>query len=99
MNTIFGQKVPIQFIGTRHGEKLYETLLSREERARAVDLGRYFKIPSDTRDLNYAKFLENGEPSIQTFDDYTSHNTTRLTQSEVQELLQSLDIVAAQLNQ
>lgn len=99
MNNLFNHAAPIQFIGTRHGEKLYETLLSREERSRAVDLGRYFKIPSDTRDLNYAKFLESGEPSIQTFDDYTSHNTTRLTLSEVQELLMSLDIVATQLSQ
>jgi UDP-glucose 4-epimerase len=68
----------IEIIGTRHGEKLFETLLSREEMAAAEDLGRYFRIPPDLRDLNYGKFVEEGEPRISQFQDYNSHNTERM---------------------
>ena len=68
----------VRVIGTRHGEKLYETLLSREEMAAAEDLGDYFRVPPDLRDLNYGKFVEEGEPGISMAQDYNSHNTTRL---------------------
>jgi UDP-glucose 4-epimerase len=94
MGDLFQYTKPIEIIGTRHGEKLFETLLSREERARAIDLDRYFKVPSDSRDLNYEQYLESGEPSIQTFDDYTSHNTRRLDRREIGELLRNIDMIA-----
>ena len=86
---------PITVIGTRHGEKLYESLVSREEMARADDLGRYFRIPADSRDLNYAKYFVEGEAEISKLDDYTSHNTHRLDVRGVKELVGKLDIVAA----
>jgi len=78
---------PIQIIGTRHGEKLYETLLSREEKASAQDLGNYYRIPPDLRDLNYSKFFEVGEEGISHSEDYNSHNTTRL---DVESMIQLL---------
>jgi UDP-N-acetylglucosamine 4,6-dehydratase len=84
---------PIQVIGTRHGEKLYETLLSREEMANAVDMGDYFRIPPDLRDLNYAKFVEEGQETISMAEDYNSHNTTRLDVSSMTSLLMKLDLM------
>lgn len=78
---------PIQVIGTRHGEKLYETLLSREEMASARDLGAYYQVPPDLRDLNYGKFVETGERRISDSADYNSHNTHRLDEAEMRELL------------
>lgn len=78
LRQLMGRDNPIKVIGTRHGEKLYESLISREEMARATDLGRYYRIPADTRDLNYGKFFVEGETSISQLDDYTSHNTERL---------------------
>jgi UDP-N-acetylglucosamine 4,6-dehydratase/5-epimerase len=78
LRQLIGRDNPIKVIGTRHGEKLYESLISREEMARATDLGRYYRIPADTRDLNYGKFFVEGETSISQLDDYTSHNTERL---------------------
>jgi UDP-N-acetylglucosamine 4,6-dehydratase len=83
----------IRIIGTRHGEKLYESLVSREEMARAEDLGRYYRIPADSRDLNYDKYFVEGETSISEFDDYTSHNTRRLNVAQIKQLLQQLAIV------
>ena len=83
----------IRIIGTRHGEKLYESLVSREEMARAEDLGGYYRIPADSRDLNYDKFFVEGETEISRIDDYTSHNTTRLDVAQVKEVLMRLDIV------
>lgn len=83
----------VNVIGTRHGEKLYETLLSREEMAAAEDRGNYFRIPPDLRDLNYGKFVEEGEQKISKFDDYNSHNTERLDQSSMKELLFKLDFI------
>jgi UDP-N-acetylglucosamine 4,6-dehydratase len=83
----------IRIIGTRHGEKLYESLVSREEMARAEDLGRYFRIPADARDLNYDKFFVEGETGISKFDDYTSHSTERLDVAQVKQVLQRLEIV------
>src|SRR5690606_37563487 len=75
LREIFGRNNPIRIIGTRHGEKLYESLVSREEMARAIDIGRYYRIPADNRDLNYAMYFTDGEQQISTLDDYTSHNT------------------------
>jgi UDP-N-acetylglucosamine 4,6-dehydratase len=83
----------IKIIGTRHGEKLYESLVSREEMARADDLGGYFRIPADSRDLNYNKYFVEGETSISSFDDYTSHNTRRLDLEQVKQVLLGLSLV------
>ncbi|PJZ45499.1 polysaccharide biosynthesis protein [Leptospira brenneri] len=84
---------PIQVIGTRHGEKLYETLLSREEMASAIDEGEYYRIPPDLRDLNYGKYVEEGEKEISISDDYNSHNTQRLNLAEMKRLLLKLDFI------
>lgn len=86
---------PIQIIGTRHGEKLYEALLSREEMACAEDMGEYFRIPPDLRDLNYSKFVEQGEEKISRTEDYNSHNTERLNVAGMQKLLLKLDFIQA----
>lgn len=86
---------PIQVIGTRHGEKLYEALLSREEMACAEDMGKYFRVPPDLRDLNYAKFVEQGETKISRAEDYNSHNTERLDVVGMQQLLLKLDFMRA----
>ena len=83
----------IDIIGTRHGEKLHETLLSREERAHGQDLGGYFRIPPDLRDLNYGKFVEQGETRITRSDDYTSHNTEQLDVGAMKALLLKLDFI------
>lgn len=85
-------------IGTRHGEKLYETLVSREEMARSEDLGGYFRIPADARDLNYDKYFVEGEQEISALDDYTSHNTKRLDIEGVIQTLMSLKIIREALN-
>lgn len=84
---------PIQVIGTRHGEKLFETLLTREEMSSAEDLGDYYRIPPDLRDLNYAKFIVDGEREISEALDYNSHNTTRLDVEGTKELVMSLPYV------
>ncbi len=86
---------PIQVIGTRHGEKLYEALLSREEMACAEDMGAYFRVPPDLRDLNYAKYVEQGEEKISRLEDYNSHNTERLDVQGMQQLLLKLDFMRA----
>ncbi|MDH4562753.1 polysaccharide biosynthesis protein [Pseudomonas sp. BN411] len=86
---------PIQVIGTRHGEKLYEALLSREEMACAEDMGDYYRVPPDLRDLNYAKFVEQGEEKISHMVDYNSHNTERLDVEGMQRLLLKLDFMRA----
>lgn len=93
MRQIFDLPNPVKIIGTRHGEKLYESLISREEMARADDMGRFFRVPADNRDLNYAKYFSEGEEAIATFDDYTSHNTKRLELDEVKELLLKLEFI------
>jgi len=90
---IFAKSNPVQTIGTRHGEKLYESLVSREEMARAEDLGRFYRIPADNRDLNYNKFFSDGEESISHLDDYTSHNTERLNVEQVTALLLKLNLI------
>ena len=84
---------PVDVIGTRHGEKLFESLLSREEMALAVDCGDYFRITPDLRDLNYEKFVESGEVKISESTEYSSHNTTRLDVEQVKQLLLQLKVV------
>lgn len=95
---LFSNDASIRTIGTRHGEKLYESLVSREEMARAEDMGGYYRIPADNRDLNYSKFFSDGEEKISHLDDYTSHNTKRLNVEEIKQLLLKLDFVQEQLN-
>lgn len=85
----------INVIGTRHGEKLYEALLSREEMVCAQDMGDYFRVPPDLRDLNYAKYVEQGQPNISEAQDYNSHNTERLDVEGMQNLLRKLDFMRA----
>ncbi len=85
----------VRMIGTRHGEKLYEALLSREEMLAATDMGDYYRIPPDLRDLNYSKFVEEGESRIATIEDYNSHNTTRLDVEGMKTLLRKLTFVKA----
>ncbi len=84
---------PVQVIGTRHGEKVYETLLSREEMACAKDQGDYYRVPPDLRDLNYGKFVEEGETRITESEDYNSHNTERLDVEGMKQLLLKLDYI------
>jgi len=98
LKEIFSSNSDIQIIGTRHGEKLYESLISREEMAHAHDKGGYYRIPADNRDLNYTKYFSEGEKEISMFDDYTSHNTTRLNVAEVKGLLLNLDYIKEELN-
>jgi len=98
LRELFGADNPIKIIGTRHGEKLYETLVSREEMARAEDIGRYYRIPADNRDLNYNMYLTDGEIEISRLDDYTSHTTERLDVSELKNLLMDLDFIQKQLH-
>jgi UDP-glucose 4-epimerase len=86
-------KHEVRVIGTRHGEKLYEALLSREEMVAAQDLGNYFRVPPDLRDLNYGKFVEQGEQKISQSEDYNSHNTTRLDVAGMKALLRKLDFM------
>jgi UDP-glucose 4-epimerase len=98
LKELFGSQSPVRIIGTRHGEKLYESLISREEMAHAEDMGGYYRIPADNRDLNYAKYFSEGDQGISSCDDYTSHNTTRLTVNQVKELLLKLEFINEQLN-
>ncbi|MGI9427952.1 MAG: polysaccharide biosynthesis protein, partial [Bythopirellula sp.] len=87
----------IKVIGTRHGEKLYESLLTREEKARAEDITGYYRIPADNRDLNYKKYFVEGEAQVSETLDYNSHNTERLDVEQVKEKLRKLDYVANEL--
>jgi len=87
----------IRIIGTRHGEKLYETLITREEISRAEDGGNYFRIPCDNRDLNYDKYFVEGEEKVATFEDYHSHNAQRLSIEKMKNLLLSLELIQEDL--
>lgn len=98
LRELFQRDNPIRVIGTRHGEKLYESLVSREEIAKAEDMGQYYRVPSDDRDLNYAKYFVEGELEIAALDDYTSHNTERLDVEGVKRLLLKLDYIQGQLH-
>lgn len=94
---VFHNKSEIKIIGTRHGEKLYETLLSREETACAEDFGDYYRIPADTRGLNYDKYFEQGSESVSYCGEYNSHNTRRLDITAIKELLFNLDYIQKEL--
>ena len=94
---LFNSDVAVKIIGARHGEKLYESLVSREEMANADDMGRYYRIAADNRDLNYDKFILEGRPEVNDVDDYTSHNTNRLNVGQIKELLLSLEYIKSQL--
>ena len=98
LKELFGLNNEIRIIGTRHSEKLYESLVSREELAHAQDMGEYYRIPADNRDLNYAKYLNEGEMEIATLEDYTSHNTEQLDVEGTKKLLLKLDFILDQLN-
>lgn len=98
LKEVFVKDNEIRIIGTRHGEKLYESLISREEMAHAQDLGGYYRIPADNRDLNYAKFFSEGEEKVSHQVDYTSHSTERLNVEQVKALLLKLDFIQDELN-
>jgi UDP-glucose 4-epimerase len=98
LKDLFKSESPIHVIGTRHGEKLYESLISREEMAKAEDMGGYYRIPADNRDLNYAQFFSEGEEKISNQHDYTSHNTNSLNVSQVKDLLIALDFIKDELS-
>jgi UDP-N-acetylglucosamine 4,6-dehydratase len=95
---LFGMGNQIKIIGTRHGEKLYESLISREEMARADDMGRYYRIPADNRGLNYNKYFIEGEETISSLEDYTSHNTVRLNVDEIKRKLMELSYIKELIN-
>jgi UDP-glucose 4-epimerase len=92
LTELYNSTVEIRTIGTRHGEKLYETLVTREEMAKAMDMGNYFRIPADNRDLNYDKYFVEGQQEVSVIDDYHSHNTARLDVEGMKELLKKLDL-------
>jgi len=88
-----------KIIGTRHGEKLYETLLTKEEMVKAVDMGEYYRIPADTRSLNYDKFFDDGEEVITESEEYHSHNTYRLNENELRNLLINLKEIQSEFSE
>jgi len=90
---LFSPQHEIKIIGTRHGEKIYETLLTKEEFAKSEDLGRYYRVPADNRDLNYDKYFVDGDEKLSTMEEYTSHNTARLSVEEVKERILALEII------
>jgi len=98
LKELFNKSSEIAIIGTRHGEKLYESLISREEMAHAKDMGDYYRLPADNRDLNYSKYVSEGEQEISQLDDYTSHNTKQLNVKQVKSLLLKLDFIKDELN-
>ncbi|MFA4926181.1 MAG: polysaccharide biosynthesis protein, partial [Candidatus Aminicenantales bacterium] len=97
LKKLFKADNPIKIIGTRHGEKLFETLLTREEMAKAEDLGKYYRIPMDDRDLNYGLYFTEGKKEVSLKEDYNSHNTYRLNEDELTELLLKVDYVREEL--
>ena len=97
LKELYNSDTEVKVIGTRHGEKLYETLVTREEMAKAEDMGDYFRIPCDTRDLNYDKYFIEGSEKINEVDTYNSHNTTRLDVEGMKELLKKLKLVREDL--
>ncbi|OCZ49432.1 polysaccharide biosynthesis protein [Dehalobacter sp. TeCB1] len=96
---IFQADNEVKIIGTRHGEKVYETLLSREEMVKAEDLGGYYRVPADTRSLNYDQYFESGDETLSTVEEYNSHNTHRLNIPQVKELLLSLNYIQGELKE
>ncbi|UCF14594.1 MAG: polysaccharide biosynthesis protein, partial [Phycisphaerales bacterium] len=101
LKNLFNSDVPEKIIGMRHGEKIYETLATREELARSQDMGEYFRIRPDGGDLNYTlynKYFTEGDPKEEIIEDYTSHNTERLNVKQTEELLLTLPEIQAELN-
>ena len=97
LKELYKTDTEVKVIGTRHGEKLYETLVTREEMAKAVDMGEYYRIPADNRDLNYDKYFVEGEQEISVIDDYHSHNTAQLDVEGMKKRLLKLDIIQSDL--
>lgn len=97
LKDIFNSKSEIKIIGTRHGEKVCESLLSKEEAVKAIDMGEYYRVPADTRDLNYAPFFEEGDKKIAITDEYNSHNTERLDKIKLKKLLMKLPYIQNEL--
>ena len=94
---LFHSDLPIKIIGTRHGEKLYETLLTKEEYLVAKDMGGFYCVPADKRDLNYDKYFVEGDVELSQDEEYTSHNTVRLTIDEIKAKLMELDYLREEL--
>lgn len=99
LKRLYHSDIEVKTIGTRHGEKLYETLVIREEMAKAEDMGKYFRIPCDTRDLNYDKYFVKGQTKVSAIEDYHSHNTERLDVKGMTKLLLKLDFINKDLEQ
>jgi UDP-glucose 4-epimerase len=97
VNEIFDGTDDIKIIGTRHGEKLYETLLTKEEHVVSIDMGNFFRVPADKRDLNYDKYFVEGNEEIQQIEDYNSHNTERLNVEQIKKKLLKLDYIQKEL--
>lgn len=98
LKELYQMKTQVRVIGTRHGEKLYETLVTREEMARAEDMGNYYRIPCDTRDLNYNKFFVEGQEKVSVIEDYHSHNTHLLSIEEMKTILMKLSFIQKDLS-
>ena len=98
LKEIFNAKNEINYIGTRHGEKLYETLMTREEMQSAEDMGNYYRIPSDNRDLNYANYFSKGEKEVTTMEDYHSHNVELYDKEQMINILNNLDYIQNESN-
>ncbi len=96
MDPKYGE-IEVKVIGTRHGEKLYETLVTREEMSKAIDMGDYYRIPCDSRDLNYDKFFTDGNEEVSKIEDYHSHNTARLDVEGMKQLLLKLRFIREDL--
>src|SRR5437660_1836759 len=97
LNDLFNSDTEVRIIGTRHGEKKHESLLNREEMVRAEDLGEYYRISSDSRDLNYALYFEKGEKKVAACEDYTSATTHQLADQELKDMLLKLDYIQLDL--
>lgn len=97
LKELYHSDTEVKIIGTRHGEKLYETLVTREEMSKAIDMGDYYRIPCDTRDLNYDKFFVEGNEEVSKIEDYHSHNTKRLDVEGMKELLLKLSFIREDL--
>ena len=97
LKSLYHSNADVKVIGTRHGEKLYETLVTREEMSKAEDMGDYYRIPCDTRDLNYDKFFVEGSEEVSKIEDYHSYNTRRLDVEGMKELLLKLDFIREDL--
>jgi len=97
LKELYNKPTEVRVIGTRHGEKLYETLVTREEMAKSIDMGEYFRIPADNRDLNYDKFFIEGQEELSSIEDYHSHNTNRLDVEGMKKLLSKLELIQKEL--